>query len=629
MFSKRFLALYGAAISLVFFAGCSGGGTTNPLPTQPGETISAPMQAGSDTTTQSTTTQSTYTVKGYIDDVRSNGFHIEAGPGVGYIWVYTNSSTKESYNGLTPKVGLYAVATGTGSLSTYLTATYAALYTSASAATSTTTSSTTTTSGQTIYTVKGYIDDTRSNGFHINGGSGVGYIWVYTNSSTKLAYNGLTPKVGLYAVASGTGSLSTYITATCAALYTSSSSASSTCSSTSTSSTTTTTTSTPAPTSTSVPKHVLTAEYLQGLYGTTAITPTQAAPYLSWAQTTTNDTIGIHNAGIKTQVYVDPNWLATTDPLYPGTVESDFSHNCSGSRVTVSFGSASVRYDTNPNSSTNQQHFAGWVASQKSAGHVDMIFEDNPGPLSPYASYPNGMPCGYTSSAWVNGAIAMNNAVSVPVMVNGLNAFTTTTAPNLSVVLNGSNTAGGDLEGCYNDLNKPIETGSSWNIMEDTEIDVVRAGKLFECMGRDQGAASSNYAGRIFTLASFLMTYDPNHAVLAEEWATPDKFRVMPESGLVALNPLVAEPSGISGLKTAAGPYGREYSHCYYRGTYVGACAVAVNHDYGAIEKFPFSGYTHTLTLSGNGVLDGGTASVSGPAPPSTMSPYTAVIAFK
>ncbi|MFN2448960.1 MAG: hypothetical protein ABR508_04085 [Candidatus Baltobacteraceae bacterium] len=593
-------ALICAAASALLAASCSNTNNPAPLPVGNMPVTSAPASANFPITRTIQTTvspaQSLYLVRGYIDDTRSNGFHLKsAGTGLGSIWVYTTSTTHLSYGGLTPKVGLYAVAVGSGSVSTYLTSAYAALYTAALSQT----------------TITGELTSTQAYGYAIRLSSGV-YVPLALSSSTSVSGS-----ISLWEPVSSAalGSPSTGY----AALTLSSSS-----------------TATPAPTPTmssttasSVPRHLLTADYLLGLYGTRSVTPAQAAPYLTWAQTSTSDSTAIHNAGIKTQVYIDPNWLATTDPMYQGIVESDFSHTCAGSRVTVSFGSAVLRDDTNPASSSNQLHFASWVSTQKALGHIDMILEDNAGPLSPYASYPNGMPCNYSSSSWVTGAIALNNSVSLPVMVNGLNAFTTSTAPNLSVVENGSNTAGGNLEGCYNYLNQPINTGNSWLIMENTELAVVHAGKLFECMGRDQSSASSNYAGRIFSLASFLLTYDPSHTMIASEWATTSGLHVMPETGLVPLDPLVSEPSAISSLKQTSGAYGRQYAHCYYRGTLVGACAIAVTHDYGNPEAFPFSGYAHTLTLSGAGVLDGGTASMSGPAPPSMMQPYTAVVAFK
>ena len=59
-------------------------------------------------------------------------------------------------------------------------------------------------------------------------------------------------------------------------------------------------------------------------------------------------------------------------------------------------------------------------------------------------------------------------------------------------------------------------------------------------------------------------------------------------------------------------------------------CAAVVTSNKLAISvPFPFPGkYQHTMELSGSGVLDGGTVSFNGPAPPASMPARTAVIAF-
>lgn len=622
------MALFGAAAALLLFAGCSGGGQNNPLP-DPGSNISAqvPDAGASTTTTENPTTtmsttatvspsQSYLLVKGPIDAVSTNEFHMNGGTGIGNIWIHTTSSTHKAYGGLTPKVGEYAVVTGTGSYATSITAVYAALYTS--------TAPTTTLSGQ--------LSSTQPYGFAMRLNNGTYAALALDRSSQVSGSTALWKPVSSVAIGNGsTGYVAVSLTGSGGTAST------------------TTTTSTPAPaapvrTSATAPpsiasttttasssgtRHVLTAEYLLGYYGTHSITPSQAAPYLSWAQTSIGDSRTIHNAGIKTQIYIDPNWIGSTDPMNSGSTEAIFSHTCGGSRVGVVFGSASTRYDTNPGSSAMRAHWASWVAAQKAAGWVDMVFEDNGGPLSSYAKYPNGMPCGYSTSTWISYAEGLNNSVGSPIIMNGLNAFTSAPAPNLSVVEHSSNTMGGNMEGCYNDLGDPIDTGTSWLIEENSEIALARAGKYFQCMGRDQASAASSTAARIFSYASFLLGYNPNTSVFESEWYTPSKFHVFPETGLVATSPVVSEPSSIASLRTSTGVYGREYNACYYRGTYIGKCAVAVNHTYGSVERFPFSGYTHTLTLSGYGVLDGGRASTSGPPPPSSMSAYTAVIAIR
>lgn len=452
--------------------------------------------------------------------------------------------------------------------------------------------------------------------FEINGGAGIGYLNIYTTSTTTKYYNGLTLKTGDYADVYGNGSESTYVTATQVTLSTTSS----------------TSTATPAPTTSTsgVPKHVMTAEYLMGYYGTTKVTPAQAAPHLTWAQTTIADSKAIAAAGIKTQVYVDPNRIANTDPIwgYVSGTSAAFAHTCGGAYVNMSVGSTSLRV-TNPSNSTLRSAFQSYTSKAKTDGHVDMIFEDNGGELTPFATYPNGMPCNYTVSSWVSASQSLNQYSSVPVIENGLNLWTSSQiSPVLGVVTGSSNTIGGNMEHCYTDNSRTIQYGTAFTQVENTALQTTNHGKFFECMARNTNAAYTQIAARIFTLASFLMTYDVNHSVLAEEFATPSGLRVMPESQLVPTSPVVGQPSSISSLRTASGVYARQYNACYLAGVNKGACVVAVNND-GVSHSFPYSGYTHTLSISGNGILDGGTVSTAGPAPSSTMGPGAAVIAFK
>ena len=542
-------------------------------------------------------------IRGYIDQIGSGMFHVNGGTGYGSIWVHITSSTHLAYGGLQPKVGEYAVASGSGSLNTSMSALYAALYTSAISPT----------------TIYGKLTSRQPYGFAIRLSDGKYVPLALSNKTTVSGNTAFWYPVTVYAYGSeGTGYEALSLTGQGG-----------------------TTSSTPAPTATATPlttaatsgvaKHVLTADYLEGLYGTFKVTPAQAAPYLNWAQTTANYGNGLYAAGIKTEVYADPNWMDSQNPGYTYVTSADYATTCSGSRVGIQFGSGSLRYDTNPNNSATHSTFATWVNALRAQGHIDMIFEDNPGPLSGYASYPYGKPCNYSDSSWINGAIALNNAVSVPVMINGLSSFTSDTTSGTSrtlPILNGTNTKAGNMEGCYDNYSTPVEIGTSWDLIENTELSVNRMGKIFQCMARYGGTASSNIPSRMFTFASFLLSYNPSTSILQEEFATPDGLHVFPESELVALNPLVATPSNISYLRQSSGAYGRQYGACYLRGTYVGACAVAVSRDAGYTRAFPFSGYTHTLVVSGNGILDGGTVSTSGPAPGS-MPAGTGIIAFK
>lgn len=59
-----------------------------------------------------------------------------------------------------------------------------------------------------------------SSEFQVNGGSGCGYLNIYTTSSTTFSPSGAKPAVGDYAVSSGSGSCATYLTATSVTLTT-------------------------------------------------------------------------------------------------------------------------------------------------------------------------------------------------------------------------------------------------------------------------------------------------------------------------------------------------------------------------------------------------------------------------
>lgn len=601
--SRKILALFGAAMLSLLFAGCSGGGATNPMPITPSSDATPDGSAPNRTTASTVSSAQSYImIRGYIDQIGTGIFHVNGGAGIGSIWVHVNSSTHEAYGGLQPKVGEYAVASGTGSLSTNMTALYAALYASAVSPT----------------TISGKLTSTQAYGFAIRLNDGKYVPLALSNQTTVSGNTAFWYPVTAYAIGSeATGYEALSLTGQGGTTSTT---------------TTPTTTSTPPPSTvatTGVQKHLLTADYLEGLYGTTKVSPAQAAPYLNWAQTTANNANGIYAAGIKTQVYADPNWVDSGSPESPWITSSDYSRTCAGSVVSIKFGSSPTMYDTNPSSSATHSMFASFVNAQKAQGHIDMIFEDNPGPLSNYASYPSGKPCNYSDSAWVNGAIGLNNAVSVPVMINGLNSFDTTAGTSRTLpIMNGTNTVAGNLEGCYDNYSTPTETGTVWVMIENVELSVNRMGKTFQCMARYAGTASLNTKARMYTLASFLLSYNPSKSILQEEFGTPSGLHVFPESGLVALNPVVATPSSVSTLRQASGAYGRQYGACYLRGTYVGPCAVAVSSDNSETHAFPFSGYGHTLVVSGNGVLDGGTVSTSGPAPGS-MPAGTGIIAFK
>jgi hypothetical protein len=447
----------------------------------------------------------------------------------------------------------------------------------------------------TYLTVTGSVVGFFSGGFTIkttSGCSGGGDLHIYIQSNTT--YYGSKPTVGVATKVYGQGS--------CTALAA-----------------ITVTTSTAG--TYSVPKHVLTADYLGKPYGTTSIAYSSAAPYLTWAQTGIYSATAIHNAGIKTELYADPNATANDgDPLYTSN-QNTFAHSCSGSRISYSY-DGHVFYVMAIGGSAMQSLFANWVNAERSVGHFDAVFEDNAGPWFGLPEYP----CNYSNSQWITYGEQLNSASPIPVITGGLEDLYNKGVSLTVNLLDNGNTIGGNYEHCFSDTHTPKMHTWVWQAMEATEINVANRNKLFECQARNTNSASSATDARIYTLASFLLGYNPRTSILWEQFSTPSGFHVMPESGLVALSPKVT-PSSLSSVHMSGGTYARQFGACYYRGSSVGACAVVVNPDTVA-HPFPFSGYHHTLYLSGSGVVDGGKAYTTGSAPPSSVPADEAYIVF-
>ncbi len=449
----------------------------------------------------------------------------------------------------------------------------------------------------TYLTVTGPVVGLFSDGFTIqttSGCPGGGRLHIYTHPDTT--YSGPHPRVGTTTKVYGQGS--------CTALSA-------------------ITVTTGSGTSGTAQRHLLTADYLGKPYGTTSISWSSAAPYLTWAQTGAQSATAIHNAGIKTQLYVDPNVTANDgDPMYTDN-SATFAQTCGGSRIYYVYDGLAM-YVMNIGGSAMRSLFANYVKGMISSAHYDVVYEDNSGALQalPISTFP----CSYNTSTWLDYGEELNNASPIPVMSGGLEDLNNRSISLSINLLSSSNTMGGNYEHCYSDNGTPKMGGWLWQVQESTEIDVAARGKYFECQLRNSNSASSSTNARLYALASFLLTYNPNTSILWEQFSTPSGLHVLPESGLLALSPNVV-PSSLSNVTLSGGTYGRQFGACYYRGTSVGKCAVVVNPD-SVAHPFPYNGYHHTLVLSGSGVLDGGQVYTNGGPPPSSLGGTEAAIVF-
>ncbi len=149
-----------------------------------------------------------------------------------------------------------------------------------------------------------------------------------------------------------------------------------------------------------------------------------------------------------------------------------------------------------------------------------------------------------TESGWLAGQGQIDSVSSTPALFNGLSALN---GHNVSSTLNllSDNALGANYEHCYSTSGSSTQlkvNGWLWQTTENTEIAVAAQNKLFSCMVRNLNDAASSADERIYVLASFLLTYDPQTSILWEEFGTPSGFNVMPESQLVVLDPVVGQP---------------------------------------------------------------------------------------
>lgn len=533
------------------------------------------------------------TIGGPVAAISSKGVQLTTSAH-GLLWIATTSST--AYFGGAPSVGDYESVAGTGSLST----SYG--FTAVSASQTATAPVTATASGTVVAGT--------SYGFTLDVNSTYPAVPIVLSTSSVVA--GGTLEVGSQATVTGTGATVTSITAVTVVIVDPTPVAS------------------PTPTPTPIAQtHILTADYLGAPDGTTSVTGARAAPYLTWAQTGIADASALSAAGIKTQLYYDPNRVQTNNALYSAPA-SAFAQSCGGTDVTDYFDSV-TQYVMNPSSTALQTAYAADVKAYVGTAHFDSIYQDDSGPLSEISTaFSPSMPCNYSDSAWITGGIALGNAAPYPVVFNGLGVLDGESV-SMSIGLLGSgstNTIGGNFEGCYSTTNQPENDGWLWATEENTELEVNADNKQFWCQERNVADASQSVASRIYAYASFLLTYNPSLDVLWEDFGTSSGLHVFPEEQLVALDPVIAAPGSVSSLEQSGGAYGRQYSECFIAGKFVGPCAVAINPNGSGSVPFPYPQYTHTLTLGGYGVLDGGTIATTGGAPPEYLGSLQAEIVF-
>ena len=371
--------------------------------------------------------------------------------------------------------------------------------------------------------------------------------------------------------------------------------------------------------------HLIDAVYAEGYAGTNRAAA-QLAPYVTWAGNPSEANLAVvHLTGMLAYTYTDfmVEYSNGSSPMWPWLQANQqyVATTCGGAKITVSAHGGGQQVDP-----ASPAVYAEWLAIT-SPGYDAIFVDDTPGP----AYTASGTPCDLAS--WPQDEInGLNSVPHPPLMFNALGA-----EPMDMRAINLVDSTGaasiGLLEGCYAvaggfGVSNTLAPQRAWLDMENDELAMVNSGHPFWCYATETNANATSQAHRIFTLASFLLTYSYS-SVIQEAFSTPSDGLnpVQPEYGLVAAQPLVAEPSNVSGL-ASGGAYYREYAACFLNRGPVGACAMIVNPDNSSHANPLVGKYGHSLMLAGGSIFDGGSTSVSGPAAPATLGPSSAVIAF-
>lgn len=533
------------------------------------------------------------TATGQIVYVSSSKIEVQAGAGCGYVNVYPSSNTVY-FNGA-PAVGQYGAFTGPGTRCNFVKPTAASV----------------SSSQWTSATYTGTVASATSYGFTLSTGSAT--LPVAINSSTVVF--GGTLAVGSSVTVTALGTATTGLAATQIAVAPPPTPAP------------VVATPTPGPISM---KHVLNFAYIYGYAGTPTTVPISSmAPWVNWTMTDEAHAAAMRSAGIKVQVYANfwrnytsdnPN-VGYTDLEPGGAHAAAEALDCSGTPVYDTAYGGGYEADARSSAALGHAQVVTNYRLNEYAPNYDALFSDDTGGV-----FGITLPCNYSESAYDAAINALHSSLGVPMWVNALGG-----APNPANAVDlvqPSNVIGAACEQCYDSNGSSgdfIQTGTTWQNVENAEIGVIAQHKIFWDYPRATGSASAETGMRIYAYASFLLSYDANYAMFHEALSTPSGFPVMPETALVPMNPLTTATS-VLGYQAPGGAFFREFADCYYQGSFVSSCAVAVNPTASAVPV-PSTSYTHSLVLSGNGVLDGGTVAFNGPAV-TQLAAGSAVILF-
>jgi hypothetical protein len=337
-----------------------------------------------------------------------------------------------------------------------------------------------------------------------------------------------------------------------------------------------------------------------------------------------SDARDYRNAGGQySMVYTDPNYYFVS-PGYRSHgdfPEGAFGHDATGARITRPQGDG-VEYYLVPNAQTRDAYRRVTLADADVA--YDYVFADGVSDSLHTSLYRMSAPPvePRSDAEYLAGMKAVLAASAKPVIINGydngepLGIETYATSPNIAGIYG---------EACL-ETDRGAKTGDRWIREADALLFTTAHQRFAFCGGH--GREQNNQAERLYWLASWWLTFDPEYSVAVEVFESPRDVYVFPESQLVPTSPVQSAGSDINSLRTGGGAYVREFRQCYDAGNPIGPCAALVNPSATPVTVPSLSRpYSRSLTLDARNLFDGGQIGFTHSVP-ATLGPGGAAVVF-
>jgi hypothetical protein len=383
------------------------------------------------------------------------------------------------------------------------------------------------------------------------------------------------------------------------------------------------------------PQHVLTFLYYGQSFGKAAVnaklSPAFMAAHADFIETSGFDNARVNdfkNAGGRfAATYIDPTFVPYCVP--PFTEPAGFCagqvgnlhppagawfHDATGARVHRG-DSYTGQYQEflNPASPEARQAVVAWMNGfLRKSPSLDFFFADDSGSTlrGPDGTAASGMFYGFNApgveiagdAAWIAGEDGLFSATPRRLILNGGDGF----GPAYGgAFLRNPNVAGANHEGCFNSAyyRGPVgDDNGLWERQANGLLADLPFRKYSLCMMNGDPAP----AARLYALASWWLTYEPQYSVAAPIAPAADGNAVFPEFDIVPTRPRETAGANVRDL-ARGGVFVREFAACFQRGVPLGGCAAIVNPSASARALPRLSGrYTRALVLADASSAAGG-----------------------